>query len=308
MVYKKKQIIGLCIAVILSYGSCHATSDIAAVLDRIDRRTASKVLGWNPYYTLYVDEQPVENSDEYTIYCHGLGENQERFLRRKEYGLLAGKIIAFDFEDAVYDDRLDFTKTSFGQEHETQALLYLLKHLDDAGMLRFHLYGYSRGGAVVLNAIKQLICYIEHETLFKWLGISHKQALVILEKIKAGTVVLDCPLLDMRVIMKNKFFGIHGFMDVIVCTLGTRLKYAPWKDQGIKSATYCKHLDLALLIHFQNPDTIVTNACDTEFYDLIKGSRTQCVVGNNEGHFHTGKTLAPAIREFRKTYGGSYRA
>ncbi len=286
----------------------HAVHDTAVTLRSISEEHVKKVLGWNPRYTFYACTLARENGDDVTIYCHGVNENQDHVGLRLHYGLIEGHVIAFDFADVNENKGFNVTQTSFGQEHDTQALLYLLKQLDDAGSLpRFHLYGYSRGGAVVLNAIKQLKCYRKHKKLMKKLKISPAQARSILDKIKAGTVILDCPLLDMREVTKARFTGFNGFMDVIVGPFVTGFKYAPWNDQGIKSAFHCQELDLALLIHFQQPDKIVTNACDEKFYELIKGARTECVIGNDGGHFHKGETLAPAIREFRKVYGGSYK-
>lgn len=285
-----------------------ALSDVATALRALSPASIKKVLGWNPNYTFYRYTGDIENPDDLIIYCHGVGENQDHVALRLHYGLIEGHVIAFDFADVKQDKGFNITQASFGQEHDTQALLYLLKQLDDAGSVpRFHLYGYSRGGAVVLNAIKQLQCYRKHKKLMKKIKISPSQARSILDKIKAGTVILDCPLLDMREVTKARFPGFNGFMDVILGPLMTGFKYAPWNDQGIKSAFHCKELDLALLVHFQQSDTIVTNACDIEFYEFIKGARTQCVMGNDGGHFHKGETLAPAIREFRKVYGGSYK-
>lgn len=286
----------------------HATADVATIIKSISAEQAKKVLGWNPNYALHRYTGALENGDDVAIYCHGVGENQDHVGLRLHYGLIEGHVIAFDFADVNENKGFNITQTSFGQEHDTQALLYLLKQLDDAGSVpRFHLYGYSRGGAVVLNAMKQLQCYRKHKKLMKKLKISPSQARSILDKIKAGTVILDCPLLDMREVTKARFAGFNGFMDVIFGPFVTGFKYVPWNDQGIKSAFHCQELDLALLVHFQQPDTIVTNACDTEFYELIKGPRTQCVIGNDGGHFHKGETLAPAIREFRRVYGGSYK-
>jgi len=297
------------VATVAGDTTSHSVDQLSTLLSTIGHRRAIKILGWDPYYTVYTDARSCVQGDACTIFCHGIGQNQEAIPVMQHRNLLAGTVIGFDFEDATYNEKVDYSKTSFGQEHETKALLYLLKYLDeDTEIPAFHLYGYSRGGAVILNAIKQLLCYREHRKMFKRLNISHEQACCILKKIQAGTVVLDCPLLDMRVITKHRApRHLSVLVDYLVCTCGTHFKYAPWKDQGIKSASYCKPLDLALLVHFQENDRTVTNRCDTAFYDLIKGPRTMLVRGTDEnGHQHIGKTLAPALKKFRKKYGGAY--
>jgi hypothetical protein len=109
------------------------------------------------------------------------------------------------------------------------------------------------------------------------------------------------------VITKYRFPKMCKFLDCLVLTMGTHGKYAPWKDQALKSAAYCKSLDLALLVHFQDRDTIVTNICDDIFYETIKGLRTVRVRGvDGSGHFHRGEALAAALIEFHKKHGGSY--
>lgn len=288
--------------------TCFATDALQPMLTAISGNAAIKTLGWDPAYTLYGDSQGVENGNEYTIYCYGIGQSQESIRILQKRALLVGKVIGFDFEDAVYNTAFQISKTSFGQEHETQALLYLLKHLDEAGIEKFHLYGYSRGGAVIMNAIKQLICYKKHVKLFKRLALSQKQADRILEKFKVGTIVLDCPLVDLRAITRYRFPLICGFLDCVVLPVATNGKYVPWRDQSINSAKYCKYLDLAFLVHFQERDTIVTNVCDDSFYKALEGPRTMRVSGNDGGHFHRGDDLVPALVEFHKKYGGPYKS
>jgi hypothetical protein len=266
-----------------------------------------KKLGWDPDITLYYD--PTDNSVVYntacTIYCHGWGENQTSLITKQMSNSLPGTVIGFNFQDAVRTTkRPQWHKTSFGQKNDCRALILVLKLLDESGCEAIHLLGYSRGGTTISNSIRRLQCHTLHKKFFQKLGISKAQAESIVAKIHAGTIILDCPLLDVRAVVRHKFPSLCGFIDYIVCPLATWGKYIPWKEQAIDAAPFLK--DFNLLVHFQHDDEVVTNVCDTDFYDALKSPTAHRIFGNDGGHFHEGQTLRPALHAFRKRYNGPH--
>lgn len=263
-------------------------------------------LGWDPLITLYYDQHKITViNDSCTVYCHGWGESQTAILYRQALGLLPGTAVSFNFFDAVENGVPDFRKASFAQTNDIKALILILKLLDEAECNVIHLIGYSRGGGVVANTIRRLVCYDNYVKFFKKAGgISKTQAESIVRKISAGTVILDCPLIDARIVTKQRVPALCGFIDCVILPLATLGKYAPWKDQAIYAAPFLKNFNL--LIHFQYGDRIVSNEYDEIFYTLLSSPTTHLVLGNDGGHFHQGQTLSRALNAFRKKYNGPY--
>jgi hypothetical protein len=274
-------------------------------------------LGWDPLITIYDDPKSsqVANNEGCTLYSHGWGESQKAIPIRQAMNLLPGTIIGFNFQDAIDFGTQDtkqpsiakmLRNTSFGQENDCKALTLVLKLLDEADCPVIHFMGYSRGGATDCNTITRLKNYRAYSKFFHKLGISKDQAESILKRISRGTIVLDCPLLNMRVIMKYRFPAVCGFIDYILCPVVTLGKYIPWKEQAIDSAPSLK--DCTVLVHFQKGDQVVTNLCDNEFYNALKSPSTHLIFGDDGGHFHRGQTLQTVLQSFRKKYNGPYYA
>lgn len=265
-----------------------------------------KRLGWDPNITLYYDQRvDLIMSDCCTVYCHGWGESQEALRRKQACGLLPGTLIGFDFYDSVKDDRdISFARSSFGQDEDCKALCAVLKLVDEAGCPVIHLYGYSRGGAAVANSMKRLKQYYIHQKFFKSLGMSKKQVSSIMQRIARGTIILDCPLIDMREIIKYRCPHSAGFVDYIVMPLLTGCRYAAWKDQAIDAAPILR--DFNVLFHAQYNDRVVTNICDVHFYTAVKSPTTHVIFADDGGHFHKGQTLCGGLQAFRKKYHGPY--
>jgi hypothetical protein len=262
-----------------------------------------KRLGWDPDITIYQDPKASDViKNGCTLYCHGWGEDQTVIPRRRSWGLLPGTVIGFNFYDAVKDDRsLDLAKSSFAQKCDCRALCAVLKLLDEAQCDAIHIVGYSRGGAAIANVIRRLKEYTHNRKFFRRLGISRNQANSILARIRRGTIVLDCPLIDTRAIVKYRFPSLWGFLDYCFLPMVTLGKYAPWKDQAIDAAPFLK--DFRVLVHIQHGDRIVTNICDVPFYRALRAPTTHILFADDGGgHFHRGQTLAPALHAFRKLY------
>jgi hypothetical protein len=244
-------------------------------------------------------------NDSCTVYCHGWGESQSSIGRRRAWGLLPGLIVGFNFYDGVEDDNdLSFCKSSFAQKYDCKALCAVLKLLDEASCPVIHLFGYSRGGGTICNTIRRLKNYEKYRKFFKKLGISKNQANSILVRIRKGTIILDCPLVDTRVIIKYRFPSVWGLINYIVVPLITLGKHAPWKDQPIDAATFLKEFNV--LLHIQYRDRVVTNLCDVDFYKALQSPTTHVLYADDNGHFHTGQTLYPCLQAFRKKYNGPY--
>ena len=209
--------------------------------------------------------------------------------------------------------------------------------MDECNADKIHLYGYSRGGSTVVNGLARLKNFEKYIKFFSRLGINKTQAARLLSKVCAGSVVLNCPLVDTRVVIKDKVEKVNAstasylrslpvvggllawlfsspvsvatsymLVDCVSAPVVTGGKYAPWQDQAIKSAISIKGLNLNLLVHFQKNDQVVTNQCDAQFYKNIMGPNSYLVLGNDGGHMHDHSTLRSVLHSFRMNCNGPH--
>jgi hypothetical protein len=276
-------------------------------INHYNRAAVYNRLGYDPCITVYRDshDSSVVN-DGCTIFCHGFGGSQRCIQARHVLGLLPGTIVGFNFFDAGETGITLFTKSCFAQENDIKTLLVVLALLDDAACPAFHLVGFSLGGGVIINMLARLVQYKKYGKFFHKLGISKSKADSIIARIKNGTIVLDCPLVDIFFTLKERMPNICGLLHYIILPAITQGKYLPWKDTALKAAPIVRGLEIPILVHFQYGDEIVTNRCDIPFYTSLCGADTYVVLGNDGGHMHDGKTLNCALQAFRKQYHGPY--
>lgn len=304
-------------SILLICSSCSrkqgSASTLQSALDTYTMSSVIDILGYDPCITVYsdTDSSTCDDTTDCTLYVHGWGESQKSipFFKRNS-NLLPKTVIGFDFQDAHSGTYMpDLKKTNFCQTNDIASLLMMLKVLDECNVPVFHLFGSSRGGGTVITTIARLMKYKKYKPFFNRLGITPDQSDRILEKIKAGTIVLNCPLVDVEAAINNKLvpFGA-GWLSPFVtsCIIPCITNYSPRKDNPLKSAAYVQKLDLPILIHFQKNDLILGNDIEAPFYKAIMGKNSYLVLGNDGGHIHKGETLSPALHAFRKKYNAPY--
>jgi hypothetical protein len=243
-----------------------------------------------------------------TIYFHGWGDTKNSAKLLKAFtDVLPGDLITFHF----HDRGIIFPKlrhANLGQLPDVLSGIYVIKWaIDSLPITGVDLYGYSRGGATILNLIGVLNDDTgTYDADLAKLGIDAAERTRLLEFIQRGCIVLDCPLTDMNSAIEARMKKMTSHA---IKALARVTKYQPDGLQGLSSAMKFEGLKLNILLHFQHHDTIVSNRNEAELYKrlyAINPTTTYVVLGNDGGHLHTHATLAHAIHTFKKKFGSSY--
>lgn len=274
------------------------------------KKQIHKLLHYNPHIEHIVDSRPTQfnNHKRPTIFYHGWGDTKNSAKLMKAYGdVLPGDLITFHFRDrGVILPKL--RHANLGQLPDVLSGLVVLKWAKDTMDLdTVDLYGYSRGGATILNTLAVLNDKTgAYDTDLMRIGIDTQERKKLLSIIQNGSIVLDAPLTDMNVSINEK---LKNHSKTAVKALSRLTHYQPYGLQGLTSAHQLDGLKLNILLHFQYKDRIVSNKNEAELYQALyehNPKTTYIVLGNDGGHLHTHASLAHVIHTFRKMFGGSY--
>jgi pimeloyl-ACP methyl ester carboxylesterase len=285
-----------------------------SILEHYDMSYIIQILGYDPHMSVYapVLHGGTTNEDQVTVYVHGWGDSQksiEYFQRNSLF--LPGTIVGFNFKDANFGSYLPpYKNSNFCQSDDIATLVLTLKILDECNVNVIHLFGHSRGGGTIITMLARLARYKKYMVFFRKLGISKEQAERIISKIRAGTIILNCPLVHIHSSIKEKLNWLKiGFLTPIIryCVLPIVTGYHPRRDNPLQAAKTVQKLDIPLLVHFQKDSLILGNSSDAKFYEHSMGPQTYLVTSNDGyGHVHTSNTLSAAIQAFHKKHGGAY--
>jgi len=270
------------------------------------------ILGYDPQITFYPSNKETVNDDHITVYVHGWGESKNTVLfLQANTDFLPGQVVGFNFKNALVDSvqKKDLLRVNFCQSDDIAALLMTLKVLSANHINVFHLVGTSQGAGTIVTTVKRLMRYKRHKRFFRKLGISSELAAIIVEKIKAGTIVLNCPLLDLNLSIKHFLEPYRAAWLSPLLTYGVLpflTHYVPMRDCPLKAVRYLKELNVPVLVHFQKNNLLLGNKGEAKFYQRACGPHTYLVLGNDGGYGHRGETLAPALHAFRKKYNGPH--
>jgi len=283
-----------------------------------DQREQSQLFHYRLQIEHITDTDPKiqTNHKRPTIYFHGWGDIKNSAKLLKAFcDVLPGDIVTFHFRDrGVIIPKIRFA--NLGQLPDVLSAIYTLKWtVEKLQPEAIDLFGYSRGGATVLNTIAVLndTTGIFDAELAR-IGVSSIMRKQLLTLIQKGCHVLNCPLTDMNVTM-NEFIKhkMGSFaqrkMPFLMKTFEKLTHYKSTGLQGIASAQAFSGLTLNMLLHFQHHDTIVSNANDARLYEALyqhNPKSTFLVLGNDGGHIHSHGALAHTLHTFKKQFGGSY--
>ncbi len=299
----------------LSIASQDCRDRILESLIKTDTQVTTQLLGYDPHISIYKTDS-CQNSDEITVYAHGLGENQRaiEYLQRNTL-LLPGTVVGFNFPDASNGaNPFDaFGKaSSLCQEKDIAPLLLTLKHIDMSGVKKIHLFGHSRGGGTIIRMLYLLQSYKKHISFFKSIGFSPEDATNIFQKIHSGSIVISNPLIDINHALKKTM----GALDVAWVTpliktfvLPAISSFNPLKKEVIKCAQYLRVYEFPILFYFDSNDPCNTEKTITKLCKTINGNHIYFSFGSSgplliQPH----QALEKSLNEFRKQYGGSYYA
>ncbi len=234
--------------------------------------------------------------DGVTITLHGSGANKDIGRRLKERGLLRGPVIIFNFPDHDIPNwnTYDFSQSTFGTIDELLPPLFLMKQCLDHGIDKISLYGFSAGGGATVNLLAVLNSEkYAHE--LERIGITHNDRGMILEAVRKGLVLLDCPLKS-----ADEIIAARGAEKGLVeCDRHYRLN----EMRPIDRLDGLEGLDLNILLYFELNDEVLSNRDDQLFIDRLKtynaGGATTVVTGSTGGH---NKLSQPLWDEYKKLF------
>ncbi len=216
-------------------------------------------------------------SSKVMILAHGMGGNYQI----SETVKIDKSLISFNFPDHDFQKRAISAKnTTFGTIDELLPLLYVIKKcVVTDGHSEVDLYGFSAGGGAVINALTVLNTSRFDKSLAK-IGILHQEKQKMLQAIQKGLIILDTPLKSIREIID--FRGSNSDLEIFA------RRYEENGMEPIKSLACLKGLVLHFIVHFQNPDEVLSNRDDDLFISCLKevnsGGTTRVVAGHDHGH------------------------
>jgi hypothetical protein len=235
-----------------------------------------------------------------TICCHGYGGSSHTAEIIDSFKVIPDHIVSFNFPDYDLTNRpYNPLKSSFGSINELLPFLYIIKRcVCDAGLSAINLYGFSAGGAAVVNTLVVLNESAYDEQLAS-IGITLDDKKRIIAAVQRGIVVLDCPLKSFDEVMQ-----LRGRAPELVI-LSER--YLANHMQPLESVQRIKGLKCHILLHFQQPDEVIGNRDDQFFIDRLRtaneGGVTEVVIGHDGGHNTYHASLWRAYTKFRNKHG-----
>jgi len=229
-----------------------------------------------------------KSRDAPVLLClHGYGGNASIGQVLHSYNL-PHHIISFNFPDhSLYERAIPNKKTTFGTIQELLPFLYIVKTLIiDSKLNTINLYGFSAGGAALINGIAVLngnLYKLELESI----GIFSSERQQILQAIQKGTIILDAPLKSMRELMrKRKESG--SLRDIAK-------RYETNKLEPIDSLMMLSPLALDVIVYFEVPDEAVLNDDDDLYEQRLREynrkGKTTFIRGSSGGHLEYHKEL-----------------
>ncbi len=223
----------------------------------------------------------IEGSRDTAIICfHGFGGDYRVAHTVAPFFKGKASVISFNFPD--YGKRagfLDQEETYFGTIDEILPALYVLKQtIIDKGYRKVCLYGFSAGGAALVNCLSALSSST-YDLNLRSIGVRDAEKKKILKVIQQGDVILDTPLKSIDELVA--LYGMTKELELI----GAR--YQKNEMDPMQSIKKWKNLSLNLLVHFQVPDEVVSNRDDESFLQMLKRynhGTTNVLIGSDSGH------------------------
>jgi hypothetical protein len=221
------------------------------------------------------------------VIFHGMGGNWEIINLINQSAGLEQTLVSFNFPDHCCKEGMrDPSQTTFGTINELLPALYVLKTVViDENRDQIDLYGYSAGGGALVNTLGVLNTMTYDQELAS-IGIDQKGKERILQAIQNGDIILDTPLKSVEEIIAMR----GPKPDLVV----VEERYRENDMEPIHSLAKLKGLKVNVLIHFQNPDRILSNRDDQLYIELFKKFNrgpTAFIIAFDSGHHLPHPTL-----------------
>lgn len=252
-------------------------------------------------YDLHVTTLP-GTSKRVMLCFHGYGGDYKIASSLRNLKCIEATLIGFNFPDYNLKQRpYDYRKATFGTINELLPALYVLKKtVSDYNLDSIDLYGFSAGGAALINVIRVLNTSTFNAKL-ETIGIGSAEKKRLLDVIQKGVMILDAPLKSIEEVM-----ALRGSTDEFE---HLAKNYRENDMRPIDSIKWLKGLSLNILLHFQKRDEIVSNRDDVLFIERLQAVQPNAliIIGNDGGHlsYHRSlwKTYAQKMAQFRAAQG-----
>lgn len=237
------------------------------------------------------------NHRTHVIIClHGFGGDYKIGTAVAVASKTKARVVSFNFPDhAISKDESAPESTAFGTIDELLPALYVIKQMMDQGMQRIDLYGFSAGGAALVNLLA-IVNSNRYKNEMARIGFTQSYRKRFLEILQCSVVLLDAPLKSIEEIMAIRAkdaFPLSSFAS----------RYARNDLRPIDSLRLLKDMKLNVILYFETPDAILGNRDDRIYIQRLKDAnvsgRTIVLTGSNGGHNALHEPLWQAYREFK---------
>lgn len=240
-------------------------------------------------YPLDIKIYEGKTADENVILCcHGYGGDSSIANVIASYRVVSDHLVGFNFPDYKLTRRtINPSQIAYGTIDEILPAIYLLKKIVvDAQTDKVSLYGFSAGGAAVVNIIAVLNTS-QHQQKMLSIGVNESDVQKILAALQQGVILLDAPLKSI-----DEYHSAHPetLNDPIHAAQARR--YIENGMNPIDSISKWQGLNFSVVVFFQNPDSAISNRDDALFADRVREAnpfgRNIILTGNEGGHlgFH----------------------
>jgi hypothetical protein len=217
------------------------------------------------------------------ICCHGYGANNQIADAVYSTNAVKDHIVSFNFPD--YELRnYDPNKSTFGTINELLPLLYVVKKcIIDGQQEKIDLYGFSAGGAAIIN----MLAVLHHDTYDNKLNeidVSADYKKKIITAIEKGIIILDCPMKSAEEVIDacdaSEEIEMQEF-EILA------KRYAQNHMRPIDAVQKLKGLHLNILLYIEKPDDILGNRDDQLFIERLQkanSGKTEVIIGSSGGH------------------------
>jgi len=208
-------------------------------------------------YDLHITEIP-GTQHRLMVCCHGYGGDYRIGEVIKAWSHTPAKIVSFNFPDhSLGNKAYDFHTLRFGSPAELLPLLYVLKkYIIHAKYDAVDIYGFSAGGAAIINALG-ILTKDTHDQALRSIGITAADKEKILAALKKGLIILDTPLKSVEEIIACR--GSSPELEFIART------YAQHRMRPLDSVEYLAGHAFKILLYFEKGDEVLSNRDDEIF-------------------------------------------
>ena len=246
-------------------------------------------------YDLGIKIRP-KNTDAGVMICiHGYGSSNHIADVIDSFKNIPDHIVGLNLPDhGIVPGVYDVHKSSFGTINEILPVLYVIKQcVIEAKLESINLYGFSAGGALIINLLSVLNT-TTYDTQLAGIGISKTSKQKIKSAIEHGHIILECPMKSIDEIMDHRGHSKE------FTVLAKRYKENTMRPIDVLTN---EKFNVPIIVHFAQPDDILGNRDDQLFIDRLRNAntgKTEVVLGTERGHNMYHQSLWNRYKEFRK--------